>query len=79
WPQIELADLEQCRPVIAQVHSIEEAHVRKIAVNECNAPARFYSTESCRTARRWLAKTESQDDLVWFFEGNDRCQGTDYP
>jgi hypothetical protein len=79
WPQVELNDLEQCRPVIAQAHSLEEAYVRKIAVSECNAPARFYSTESCRTARRWLSKTESQDDLVWYFEGNDRCQGTDYP
>ncbi len=79
WPQIEMADLEHCRPVIAQVHKLEESYVRDVTARECNAPARYYSTESCRTARRWLAKTQSQDDVVWFFEGNDRCQGTDYP
>ena len=79
WPQIDIADLEQCRPVLAQVHKLEQSYIRDVTARECNAPARFYSTESCRTARRWLSKTESQDDVVWFFEGNDRCQGTDYP
>jgi hypothetical protein len=79
WPQLDIADLEQCRPVIAQVHRLEQAYIRDVTTRECNAPARYYSTESCRTARRWLSKTESQDDVVWYFEGNDRCQGTDYP
>jgi hypothetical protein len=79
WPQLDISDLERCRPVIAQVHRIEQSYIRDITTRECNAPARFYSTESCRTARRWLSKTESQDDIVWYFEGNDRCQGTDYP
>jgi hypothetical protein len=77
WPQIDLKDLEKCRPVIQQVHWLEQAHIRNLIERDCGA--RADAADACRSARRWLTETRTKDDLVWFFEGNDRCTGADYP
>ena len=80
WPRVGLADLEDCRPVISQAHKLEQAFVRDVMIEDaCDRRTRMYSSKNCKAAEKWLTETRVKDDTVWYFEGNDRCQGSDYP
>jgi hypothetical protein len=79
WPQLTAADLEACRPVIAQAHQKEFAFIETNSADYCSPNGKWQSAESCKSQRDWLAETKAKDDVAWYFKGNGHCEASDYP
>lgn len=79
WPQLTKGDLEGCRTVISQVHKKEFAWYDAQVQDYCTAGRPYYDAQNCASERKWYAETKAQDDVAWYFKGNDHCEGSDYP
>ncbi|MFT3725340.1 MAG: YbjN domain-containing protein [Hyphomonadaceae bacterium] len=79
WPQLTKGDLEACRSVVSQAHKKEFAWYDDQIQMYCTSGGRFYDAQDCASERKWLAETKAQDDVAWYFKGNEHCEGSDYP
>lgn len=79
WPTLVKSDLEACRTVIAQIHKKEIAYLESDVPNYCSPNGKWKNEESCKSQKQFVAESKAQDDVAWFFTGNDHCEGSDYP
>lgn len=79
WPQLTRSDLEACRTVLAKAHQSEFAYIQSEVDTYCSTSSKLRDDQDCKTERQWLAETKAQDDVAWFFKGQEHCEGSDYP
>jgi len=79
WTTVTKADLEVCRPIFAQAHRLEHDYIRAEADDYCLRSSQYFDEENCKTMQTWLAESRARDPVDWYFEGNGRCEGSDYP
>lgn len=79
WTTVTRADLEVCRPVFAQAHRAEHAYIQTEIDRYCRQGSQDFDTQNCQFAQTWLAESRARDPVEWYFEGNGRCEGADYP
>jgi hypothetical protein len=79
WTTVSKADLAICAPIYSEAHRIELDYIRKEASSSCTLTSDSYSADTCKEMRDWLAQSAAADPLDWYYEGNEHCEGSDYP
>ena len=78
WTTVSKDDLQICAPVYNETHRLELAFIQKQVDEYCTLGSQYYSADSCKNQREWLAESTARDALDWYYEGNDHCEGSDY-
>jgi hypothetical protein len=79
WPTVTKADLEICRPIYAQAHASEQGYIQLQINDYCQRGSQYYDQSNCQFMNEWMAETRAMDSLDWYYKGNGRCEGSDYP
>lgn len=79
WPTVTKADLEICRPIYAQAHASEQGYIQLQMNDYCQRGSQLYDPSNCQFMTDWMAETRAMDPLDWYYKGNGRCEGSDYP
>ena len=78
WPTLTKGDLQVCAPVYTEMHRLELDFIRNRVSEFCTQGSDYYSADSCKNQRDWLAESKARDALDWYYEGNEHCEGSDY-
>ncbi|HPI46682.1 MAG TPA: hypothetical protein PLH23_00330 [Hyphomonadaceae bacterium] len=79
WPQVTAADLQACRPAIAQFHKIQKEWLAKEVATYCTTGGADYRKDICDHRRNWLSLSKGLEDVAWYAESNEHCEDGEYP
>jgi len=70
YPTIGKSDVKSCMKEVSALHRAEINYFRNETNHECGKP--YYG---CDSWKDYLRETSSMNDLAWYIQGRDECQG----
>ncbi len=79
WTTVTKDDLAICAPIFDEVHRLELIDYQKNVMRYCTNGDRDFDEDTCKDTTEGFAESQARNSLDWFYEGNARCEGSDYP